>query len=341
MSAQAFILSDCEYPECEEKPYALLVANPTKGHHFISQTEQRQHAFNTHVNAQNRNVYRWPLPLFEKNRRGQPQSVNIENNLEYPNLYTLTFVKGNGGRQYNLESWFSRYESGYEEACNRVLTLPSGRLQVPEPLWRILKLKLLGILRNPFNRSDPFVYRLHHVLFTQLPQVSEEFIGLIAERPQQRLDKILHTFGFNIDEYTRWLANLYGMLSEGVHRPSLFERLFAALFNDPAAVKIELYRYNDRRNCCFFADSGYCLQASQQRFSIGMNLSAEMFAIVHVERHHWDDMKQRFPHAPTALQAEVRISDDNHTQRRTYNRLTIRQACEAVYGRSNRRQDYF
>ena len=341
MNAKAFILSDCEYPECEEKPYALLVANPTKGHHFISQTEQRQHAFNPQVNSQNRNVYRWPLALFAKPRKGSAQSINIENNLEYHNLYTLTFAEGDSGKQFNLESWFSRYERGYEEACNSLLTLPQGRLKLPDTLLRVLKLKLLGILRNPYNRSDHFVYRLHQVLFQQLPLVSEEFIGLIAARPQHRLDRILHTFGFNINEYTRWLANLYGMLSEGVHRPSLFERLFAALFADPEAVNIELYRYTDRRDCCFFADSGYCLQASPQRFSIGVNLSAEMFAIVHIERRHWDDIPPNLPHAPAAVQAEVRIIDDNHTQRHTYNRLTIRQAREAVYGRSNRRGDYF
>ncbi|MDO5640518.1 MAG: hypothetical protein Q4G28_11700 [Neisseria sp.] len=341
MNARAFILSDCEYPECEEKPYALLVANPTKGHHFISQTEQRQHAFNIHVNPQNRNVYRWPLTLFEKNRHGEAQSVNIENNLEYLNLYTLTFVEGDGGRQYNLESWFSRYESGYEEACNSLLGLQTGRLKSPPALWRALKLKLLGILRNPYNRSDPFVYQLHQVLFAQLPLVSAEFIGLIAERPQQRLDKILHAFGFTIEEYTRWLANLYGMLSEGVHRPSLFERLFASLFSDPEAVRIELYRYDGKHDCCFFADSGYCLQASQQRFSIGLSLNAGMFAIVHISRHHWDDMKTTFPEAPAGLVGEVFIRDNDHTQRHTYNRLTIRQARDAVYGKSNRQQDYF
>jgi hypothetical protein len=42
---RAFILSDCDYPECQAKPHALLTANPTRGHHFIAQTEQRQHAF--------------------------------------------------------------------------------------------------------------------------------------------------------------------------------------------------------------------------------------------------------------------------------------------------------
>ena len=341
MSARAFILSDCEYPKCEEKPYALLVANPTKGHHFISQTEQRQHAFNTQVNPQNRNVYRWPLALFAKSNHRGAQSVNIENNLEYHNLYTLTFVESNGGRQYNLESWFNRYESGHEEACNSLRRLKSGRNKVPDALWRILRLKLLGILRNPFNRSDHFVYRLHQVLFQQLPLVSGEFISLIEARPHQRVEKILQTFGFSMDEYTRWLANLYGMLSEGVHRPSLFERLFAALFAEPEAVKIELYRYNGKHDCCFFADSGYCLQASKTLFSIGISIAADMFAIVHIRRGHENRLQEIFSEPPATLKAEVNIIDNNHTQRITYNRLTIRQAHQAVYGKSNRRQDYF
>ena len=342
MSARAFILSDCEYPECEEKPYALLTANPTKGHHFIAQTEQRQHAFNTQVNPQNQNVYRWPLALLHPPYRGHVQSVNIENNLEYHNLYTLTFAEGNNGKQYNLESWFSRHESGYEEACNSLRTVRSGRQSASAALWRVLKLKLLGILRNPYNRGDHFVYQLHQILYAHLPLVSAEFIGLIAERPQQRLEKILHTFGFKIDEYTRWLANLYGMLSEGVHQPSLFERLFAALFANPEAVKIELYRYTGKHDCCFFADSSYCLQSSRQLLSIGVSVAADMFAIVHIQRSYWNRMAETFAaDAPAHLRAEINIIDNNQTQRATYNRLCIRQAHEAVYGKSNQKHDYF
>ncbi len=63
MTRQAFILSDCEFAECGEKPYALLTANPTKEHHFIAQTEQRQHAHNPQVSPQNQNVYKLPLSM--------------------------------------------------------------------------------------------------------------------------------------------------------------------------------------------------------------------------------------------------------------------------------------
>jgi len=192
MTRQAFILSDCEFSECGEKPYALLTANPTKEHHFIAQTEQRQHAHNPQVSPQNQNVYRLPLSMFHtgEKARGKEQnrseaiSVNIIGNLAAKNLYTLAFVE-NTGNQYNLESWFNRHESGYEDACEHLRTLPGCRLKmseasfvktseagftetdsvkVPDALWRVLRLKFLGILRNPRNHQNPFAYRLLQIL---------------------------------------------------------------------------------------------------------------------------------------------------------------------------------
>lgn len=338
---RAFILSDCENSECSEKSYALLVANLTKGHHFIAQTEQRQFAFNTRVNPQNQNVYRWPVNLLHSPYRGEAQSVNIASNLEVNNLYTLTFDNGNGGKQYNLESWFSRYESGFEEACQNLRQSPSGHLKIPSSLWQVLKLKLLSILRNPHNREDHFVYLWHQALQHRLPQISAEFVELIAQRPHQRVEKILHTFGFTMDEYTRWLANLYGMLSEGLYRPSLFERMFAALFADPQAVKIGLYRYPYDSDCCLFNDRGYCLQASSTQISIGIGLASDMFSIIHIPRSYWETLPKWFDALPPPPQGEMVVYDNENTQRLTYNRLTAARARYAAYGKSNRRQDYF
>ena len=84
-------------------------------------------------------------------------------------------------------------------------------------MWRVLQLKLLDVLRNPYNRSSLFVHHLHQVLSRHLPQISSEFTALIAARADEDVAPILQTFGFTFDEYTAWLANLYGMLSEGVH----------------------------------------------------------------------------------------------------------------------------
>lgn len=339
---RAFILSDCEPPACEEKPYALLTANVTKGHHFIAQTEQRQHAFNRSVNPQNQNVYRLPLSLFHKPYKGKAQSVNIENNLEVNNLYTLSFVEGSGGSQYNLETWFSRHESGYEEASNVLRTVRTGRQSVPEPMWRVLRLKLLGILRNPYNHNGLFAHGLHQAVLRQLPQVSSEFVELIEKRPQLRLEKILAAFEFTPDGYTRWLANLYGMLSDGVMQPSLFERLFAALFAQPDTVKIELYRYVRETDCCLFADTGFCAQVSQTQFSIGVSIAADMFAVVHLQRERWNALKNHFADdVPKPLALQMTVIEDNQQQRATFNRLCIRDAREAVFGRSNKHADYF
>ena len=114
MTRQVFILGDQPLPEGSSKPYALLTANPTKEHHYIAQTEQRQHAHNPQVSPQNQNVYRLPLSLFgthshqphdERKKRkhaakpaAPPEvaSVNIIGNLAAKNLYTLAFVENTG-----------------------------------------------------------------------------------------------------------------------------------------------------------------------------------------------------------------------------------------------------
>jgi len=378
MTRQVFILGDQPLPEGSSKPYALLTANPTKEHHYIAQTEQRQHAHNPQVSPQNQNVYRLPLSLFgthsyqphdERKKRKhaakpaappEAASVNIIGNLAAKNLYTLTFVE-NTGNQYNLESWFNRHESGYEDACEHLRALPGCRLKtseasfaktsrtclnqtdsvkVPDALWRVLRLKFLGILRNPRNHQNPFAYRLLQILRSRLPEAGFEFVSLISRRDPKRIESIMQDFHFSFLGYVNWLSGLYGMLSEGVSQPSLFERLFCAVFAEPQAVKIELFRYPDDTGLCLFGDSGFCIQASSELISIGVNISHDMFAVVHLQAARWHDFKNTFHHDAPKLQGKVKIIDGDQTQRVMFNRLCIRQSHEAVFGRSPNVKDY-
>ena len=378
MTRQVFILGDQPLPEGSSKPYALLTANPTKEHHYIAQTEQRQHAHNPQVSPQNQNVYRLPLSLFgthshqphdeSKKRKHaakpaalpEAASVNIIGNLAAKNLYTLAFVE-NTGNQYNLESWFNRHESGYEDACEHLRTLPGCRLKtseasfaktseagftetdsvkVPDALWRVLRLKFLGILRNPRNHQNPFAYRLLQILRSRLPEAGFEFVSLISRRDPKRIESIMQDFHFSFLGYVNWLSGLYGMLSEGVSQPSLFERLFCAVFAEPQAVKIELFRYPGDTGLCLFGDSGLCLQASSELISIGVNISHDMFAVVHLQAARWHDFKNTFHHDAPKLQGKVKIIDGNQTQRVMFNRLCIRQSHQAVFGRSPNVKDY-
>ena len=378
MTRQVFILGDQPLPEGSSKPYALLTANPTKEHHYIAQTEQRQHAHNPQVSPQNQNVYRLPLSLFgthphqphdERKKRKhaakpaappEAASVNIIGNLAAKNLYTLTFVE-NTGNQYNLESWFNRHESGYEDACEHLRALPGCRLKtseasfaktsrtclnqtdsvkVPDALWRVLRLKFLGILRNPRNHQNPFAYRLLQILRSRLSEAGFEFVSLISRRDPKRIESIMQDFHFSFLGYVNWLSGLYGMLSEGVSQPSLFERLFCAVFAEPQAVKIELFRYPDDTGLCLFGDSGFCIQASSELISIGVNISHDMFAVVHLQAARWHDFKNTFHHDAPKLQGKVKIIDGDQTQRVMFNRLCIRQSHEAVFGRSPNVKDY-
>ena len=363
MTRQAFILSDCEFSECGEKPYALLTANPTKEHHYIAQTEQRQHAHNPQVSPQNQNVYKLPLSMFREptaarrsrsgdkvrsgsENRGAAASVNIIGNLAAKNLYTLTFVE-NTANQYNLESWFNRHESGYEEACNHLRTLPVGRLKtgepdtvkVPEALWRILRLKFLGILRNPHNHKNLFAHRLHEAVRARLPEVGFEFVRLISKRDPSRIEAIMQNYRFSFLGYVDWLAGLYGMLSEGVMQPSLFERMFRAAFARPDAVRIELYRY-PQGGQCLFPDRSFCVQTTSQLVNIGVGIAADMFATVRIRQSRWRELKHSFHLAAAPLHGTVHIRDGSQTRRLAFNRLCIAQAHRAVFGQSPEPQDY-
>lgn len=339
MTKQAFILSDCEYPDCHEKPFALLTANPTKVHHFVAQTEQRQHAHNPDVGAQNQNVYRLPKAAFRQSFRAAADNVNIISNLAEKNLYTLTYTEDRAA-QYNLESWFNRHESGYEDSCALLRTLPESSLKIPEAMWRILRLKLLGMLRNPHNFHNPFVGRIHKALRAQLPETSFEFVRLISQRDPSRIESILRDYRFSFLDYIDWLANLYGMLSEGVTRPSLFEQMFRVFFDTPEAVKIELYRYPDASGLCLFNDRSFCWQESRRTVGIWLNIAHDMFAVVCLEVRLWHQIKQTFHTKQTSKQGEMQIIDRDQRQRAAFNRLTIRQAHQAAFGKSPNPHDY-
>ncbi len=74
---------------------------------------------------------------------------------------------------------------------------------------------------------------------------------------------------------------------------------------------------------------------------MGVSIAADMFAVVHIPRQHWQEVAQNFAgNIPPPPAAEITVFDGNQRQRVTYNRLCVRQAREAVYGRSSRKEDY-
>ena len=129
----------CELPP-QIPTQAVLHPNTARNHHYVSQTEQRQHAFNTEVNANNQNVYRHAkAKQFERGSVGQ--SVNIDHNLSAQDLYTLAQLRD--GQQYNMENWFVRYEGRFEADAQAAKMLALGEHVLPEEVVRVLKLKCL------------------------------------------------------------------------------------------------------------------------------------------------------------------------------------------------------
>ena len=247
-------------------------------------------------------------------------------------MFVSIFICVKKGRLKTSEASFAK--------TSRTCLNQTDSVKVPDALWRVLRLKFLGILRNPRNHQNPFAYRLLQVLRSRLPEAGFEFVSLISRRDPKRIESIMQDFHFSFLGYVNWLSGLYGMLSEGVSQPSLFERLFCAVFAEPQAVKIELFRYPDDTGLCLFGDSGFCIQASSELISIGVNISHDMFAVVHLQAARWHDFKNTFHHDAPKLQGKVKIIDGDQTQRVMFNRLCIRQSHEAVFGRSPNVKDY-
>ena len=341
MSIHPFILSDCEPPCLEAKLYALLVANPTKSHHFIAQTEQRQHAFNNHVSPHNKNVYSWARSLWKPPYQGEAVSVNIEGNLTAQNLYTLSFVDGSSNKQYNLENWFNRHESGYEDACNALQVLAAGEQIAPQAVLRAFRLKLLSMLRNPYNHHHEMVQHIFAAFIPFLPRTSTAFRRLIAQRPTDRIQNILSSFQFTFNEYTDWLASLYGILGEGMYRPSLFERLLQALLCDAHHIYFVLYRYDIEPYYCFFPDTGFCVRNNENEWRLDFSLAANMILSCYIQKTHWQQLWQHLFNPPPFAKLTLRIDENDHHQRLLFNHLCVQQAKQAVFGKSNQLAAFF
>ena len=341
MSIHPFILSDNELSSHEAKLYALLIANPTKGHHFIAQTEQRQHAFNTQVSPQNQNIYCWARSLWQPPYQGEAVSVNIESNLEAYNLYTLSFVDGSSNKQYNLENWFNRHESGYEDACNALRVLAAGEQNAHKALFRVFRLKILSMLRNPYNHQHDVIKHLLATFMPFLPHTSTAFRRLIAQRPAERVQNIFNSFQFTFNQYTDWLASLYGILGEGIYRPSLFERLLQALVCHKQGIRFIIYRYDAEPYHCFFPDTGFCVRQTENEWRLDFSLAADMILSCFIPDWHWQQLWQYLFTAQSTAKLTMHIIENDHHQRLLFNYLCVQQAQQAVFGKSNQLSAFF
>ncbi len=336
-----FHLSQAPYVPGTATVKATLAANQTRGHHFIAQTEQRQHAFNPQVNSQNQNVYRWPKSAFRQPETGRaaPDSVNIENNLEAHDLYTLSFLD-DSTRQYNLEPWFKRYESTYEADCDGL-----RRWQGPpdadaiKALVAVLKLKWLGVLRNPHNINHPLSRDCLGRLTAQHSVAQQVFLQQLQQRPAPSMAPLLSVFGVTQTDYLTWLAQLFTILSDALAEASLFERGMNALLSHPA-VHFELYRDHAPQHCCLFNDRGFCQQYSPRQYSIGFNLSADMFLIMHIDGASWQQWTVPVSGSLKPMAPKIGLFESDLGQRQLANRLMANQAREHVYGCSQQRADY-
>ena len=264
-------------------------------------------------------------------------SVGIERNLSERNLYTLAFAQGK--RQYNLEGWFNRYESGYERAVAQIRELADGSHRAPPGLIAVLKLHWLSLMRNPFNhchRRRHYLYRVYHH-----HEAANEaaFLATIRQRPDVEQNARNRRYQWRRGQYAHWLAALYGMMCNHDCAPSWFEEPCASLLATPQHVRLRLYRYND--GSCLLPDNGFVLQSNDTAVHIGFTPASDMVLYCSFSHPHWQRLPKiaRRCHLP-APAVELVCETDRHDIRVHCNRLCCEQAVQAVYGQIRFAEDY-
>lgn len=321
----------CELPP-QQATRAALSPNTARNHHYIAQTEQRQHAFNPEVNANNQNVYRLAKNAWF-DAKAVCQSVNIDHNLSAPNLYTLAELRD--GQQYNLENWFVRYEGRFERDCEVAKQLPEGEHVLTEEVVRILKLKWLSLLRNPLNADHFIVRHLSTAWQSGLAQYAKTLEPHILERDDEARHKLAKQFGFTDKGYISWLSFIFALLSDAVATPSWFERISDLLIRHPA-VRIEMLRQSDAYTV--FADTGFALQASQQQLSIGFSIDAHHWLICHIPEEHWQDLSNCWcTSLPENQPQRIKVFNAEQQQAHVFNLFMHRSAQRYVYTQAHKR----
>ena len=317
----------CELPP-QVPTRAVLHPNTARNHHYIAQTEQRLYAFNPEVNANNQNVYRHAKAA-QTVRGSRGQSVNIDHNLSAQDLYTLAELRD--GQQYNLEPWFVRYEGRYEVDAEALHTLPVGTQALPETVVRVLKLKWLSLLRNPYNAQHFMLRHLSLAWQQGLEKFAQELQPHLHERDDQARFRLAKQFGFTDKAYVSWLSFLYALLSDAVANPSWLERLTDSLIRHPA-VRIELFQDRERAYHTVFADTGFALQAASQGLSIGFGIDSHHWLICHIPEAHWQNLAQCWCEPASAVGAQtLKVLAADASQAQIFNALMYKNAEHHVY----------
>ena len=112
-----------------------------------------------------------------------------------------------------------------------------------------------------------------------------------------------------------------------------------AWLSDPT-VRFELYRDQAPQHGCLFNDRGFCQQYSPQQYSIGFNLSADMFLIMHIDGTAWRQWTAPVSGKLKPVAPKLSLFESNTTQRQLANRLVANQAHGHVYSCSPERADF-
>ncbi|WP_431819714.1 hypothetical protein [Burkholderia sp. F1] len=303
-----------------------LPPNNTENQHFVSQKVQSLNATPSpngeisHINAYRRNGESEISPT---NKGGRP----IRHNLALIDLYTFDI---DGKLRRNFEALFHRYES---EVAQHTLSLTekalAGRSDMHEEVLGIIRAKLLDFVRNPYN------VRACLSMFPQMASAritdphADEIHRMVLNGRNPRQDRICKMLNITSKEYRNWLATLFILLYPvpGLDKPML-DKVIDGIISDKTKISGSHILIYDEPVVLLSDRASNVALPSSSNFSLEFHASSHMLVTFYSIQLN----NVNFGLISHNSGFEVRVARNDRDFVESYNRRTVSQCRELVFG---------
>ena len=257
----------------------MTMMNPTQNQHFVTQAEQRLNSINPNAKENDQRIYAFSLvdrdPPKIQLAKGKGHKIN--KTLSVNDLFSFDVLDKTN--RYNFEQLFQPCEDDITRyTCEFFDKIEQSNESVNDEMFRILRLKLLNIIRNPYlikmtlNIFRPFI-NVHPTN----PDLYREYERVVfGNKPHQSY--LCNLFGITEDQYNDWLRCIFLLLIR-VDDENLtsFDKVVANLFNNGNLhTMISLYTYDNET--CLLSDNGFVnCSDNPNRMVMAFNLRSRAF----------------------------------------------------------------
>lgn len=321
----------------------MLLPDPTRIQHFVSQAEQRLNTFNPNAKPKKQRIYSFLVEDRESHfiRLENDQGCRIGTNLSMHDLFTVDVSDGIGNtiERYNFEAKFCAVERDLPLHTNNLLAkLSNGDDTVSVEVVNLFKAKLLNFARNPFCITK--ILNTFGVLANYRPLDASQSLMfdriLTGRRPQQA--SLCSSLGISDADYERWLKALFMLFvpSQEDGR-TILDDIALSLFTQPLqAVMVCVCTYTEAK--CLLSDRSFSLRLDEPGI-VGMdfNLRSDAFIsyvfadIARLLPNFDPELIRRYRELPRGANVDLRFLHDDIAQLRSFNRHTIYQCHQRVF----------